>query len=82
MASHAMNYAMFWLRILIGLGLTSLLLSLTACVTPPGYAVSPVRCEHPQDIEPYTHEGLALATQAYAEALNLCNTLNGYPLED
>lgn len=72
---------MFLLRILIGLGLLSLYLSLTACATHPVSAVSPVRCEHPE-IDPSTQMGLPLAVQAYAEALNLCNTLNGYPLED
>lgn len=72
---------MFWLRMLTGLGLTFLLLSLTACATPPVRAVLPVQCEHPL-IDPYTHSGLSRAVQAYTEALNLCNTLNGYPLED
>lgn len=72
---------MFWLRILTGLGVTLLHLSLTACATPPAYAAKPVQCEHPE-IDPTTQGGLPLAVQAYAEALNLCNTLNGYPLED
>ena len=81
MRTRAKSYTMFWLRILTGLGLLSLLLSLTACATPLGSAASAVRCEHPE-IDPSTHAGLTHAAQAYAEALNLCNTLNGYPLED
>lgn len=64
------------LRGLMGL---CLMLSLTACATVPEPAASPVRCQHPE-IDPYANSGLAVAVQAYGEALDLCNTLNGYPL--
>lgn len=77
MLRPATSYALFCLRILIGLGLVSLYLSLTACATPRERVVLPVRCEHPL-IDPTTQGGLPLAVQAYMEALNLCNTLNGY----
>lgn len=81
MAPPVKSYALFWMRILTGLGAVLLYLSLTACATRPESAVGPVQCLHPE-IDPSTHMGLPLAVQAYAEALNLCNTLNGFPLED
>ncbi|ARB30336.1 Rz-like spanin [Pseudomonas phage phiNV3] len=67
--------------ILRGLLVPCLTLWLTGCATGQGSAVSPVRCQHPE-VDPYTNSGLAVAVQAYGEALDLCNTLNGYPLED
>ena len=81
MQTHVKLCGMLWVRLLTGLVAVSLYLSLTACATPPVRAVLPVQCLHPE-IDPYTHAGLSRAVQAYTEALNLCNTLNGYPLED
>lgn len=81
MRQHAKGYIRFLMRIACGLTLVLLLLSLTACARSPGPAVLPVQCLHPE-IDPYTHSGLTHAVREYSEALNLCNTLNGYPLED
>ena len=81
MLNHAMRYARHSRSRLCGLLSLSLLLSLTACASAPQPAVSPVRCVHPE-IDPYTNSGLTLAVQAYGEALDLCNALNGYTLSD
>lgn len=72
------SYSWFLMRIATGLILVCLLLSLTACAAAP---VSAVRCDHPL-IDPTTHGGLTRAVNAYAEAVDLCNALNGFPLED
>lgn len=74
----AKSYSWFLTRIATGLILVSLLLSLTACAAAP---VSAVRCAHPL-IDPYTHAGLTRAVNEYAEALDLCNSLNGFTLEE
>ena len=68
-------------RPLCGLLSLSLLLLLTACASAPPPAVSPVKCVHPE-IDPYTNSGLTLAVQAYGEALDLCNALNGFTLTE
>lgn len=81
MQRHARPYGMLWMRMRLGLVALSLMLSLMGCATPQVSAVQPVQCVHP-DIDPTLQGGLSLAVQAYAEALNLCNTLNGYPLEE
>lgn len=74
----AKSYSWFLMRIGTGLTLAFLLLSLTACAAAP---VSAVRCDHPL-IDPYTQGGLTRAVNAYAEALDLCNALNGFTLEE
>jgi hypothetical protein len=81
MPSLVIHYVMRLKLILYGVLGMCLLALLTACAAAPQPAASPVRCLHPE-IDPYTHSGLAVAVAAYGEALDLCNTLNGYPLED
>lgn len=78
MSLHAKSYSLFLIRIVAGLILVPLLLSLTACATTPASAV---RCEHPE-VDPYTNAGLVRSVVAYGEALDLCNSLNGFPLEN
>lgn len=80
MRSPAQPSTALLLMLLRGLLVMSLCLWLTACATAPAPAVQPVRCQHPV-IDPYTNDGLPRAVQAYGEALNLCNALNGYSLE-
>lgn len=54
----------------------SLMLSLTACAS--GSAVTePVACRHPA-VDVKSAGGLAQGLLDYADALDLCNTLNGF----
>lgn len=81
MRSHVEPSTALLLMLLRGLLVMSLCLWLTACAVAPAPAVRPVRCVHPV-IDPYTNDGLPRAVQAYGEALNLCNSLNGFTLEE
>lgn len=62
-------------RILSGLLLLFLLLSLTACASV-GTAVPWTPCVHPE-IDPTTQGGLSQAVLAYQEEVDRCNALNG-----
>ena len=67
---------MLYAKTLAGLALLLLSLSLTSCANVSS-ASDPVACPHPL-VDPRTAEGMAQGLVDYADALDMCNTLNGF----
>lgn len=65
---------------LLGGMLLSLMLLLTGCASTSAVN-EPVRCLHPQ-VDVRTNGGVAKAVLLYSEALDQCNALNGFNLNE
>lgn len=63
--------------------LLSLLLLLQGCAKAPvvNEVNEPVRCEHPL-VDARTNGGLVKAVLLYSEALDQCNALNGFNINE
>lgn len=61
--------------------LLSLPLWLTGCASDSSVRSDAARCEHPV-VDVTKNGGLADALLLYADALDTCNALNGFPIEN
>lgn len=61
--------------------LLCLLLSLTGCASGSSVSVNAVQCQHPV-VDVSTNGGLNQGLLDYADALDQCNILNGFPIEE
>lgn len=61
--------------------LLCLLLSLTGCASGSSVHVDAVPCHHPV-VDVSSNGGLARGLLDYADAIDTCNALNGFPIEE